>query len=167
MTTTQGEAPLLDEANAVFIQERVSVNVASRNADNIPSLTRALGCRVSPDRQRVTVFVSAAQSEALLRDLREHRAIAVVFSRPSTHQTLQLKGDDAVIGPLEAGDDAIVTAASASFVGELTRIGYTERYSQAVAAGLAAGPDAVSVTFTPTAAFDQTPGPGAGQRLRT
>lgn len=41
------DTPLLDEALADFIQHHVSINVATRDAGNLPTLTRALGCRVS------------------------------------------------------------------------------------------------------------------------
>ncbi len=38
------------------------MHVASRGPGNVPSVARALGCRVAPDRRRVTVFLSAAQA---------------------------------------------------------------------------------------------------------
>src|SRR6476620_5995618 len=43
-------------------------------------------------------------SAALLEDVRRTGTIAVVFSRPADHRTLQLKGKDALIVPVEAGD---------------------------------------------------------------
>jgi len=43
--------------------------------------------------------VSTARAESLLQCLRTSGAIAAVFSRPSTHQTLQLKGVDAAVTP--------------------------------------------------------------------
>jgi len=159
------DAPLLDEALADFIQHRVSVNVATRDAENRPTLTRALGCRVSPDRRRVTLFISVPRSEELLRDLRANGAIAVVFSRPTTHQTIQLKGNDAAIVALADGDRALITAHSASFVEEIRQIGYRDPFASAMTAAL--DEEAVAVVFTPSAAFVQTPGPAAGQPLRS
>lgn len=58
----------LDAANAEFIRRGVMVSVASRDANHTPSVARAFGCRVAPDRRRVTVFLAASQPEALLRD---------------------------------------------------------------------------------------------------
>ncbi len=164
MTGRPVDDPVLDGVHAAFIQRHVSINVASRNADNVPTLTRAFGCRVSADRRRVTVFVSVRRSETLLDNLRESRAIATVFSRPSTHETIQLKAGDAAIAPLEDGDRAIMAAYRDSFVAELLRIGYTEAVARAVVSGVS--DESVGVTFTPAAAFVQTPGPGAGERLR-
>ncbi len=155
--------PLLNEAHAAFIQRGVSMNVASRDLANAPTVARACGCRVSPDRCRVTVFLSAVQSDAVLRAIGQTRAIAVVFSRPSTHKTIQLKGSDARVGPLAAGDESLIAAYRESFVEDLLGIGYTRAFASAVVAG-ADGP-VVAVTFTPMAAFDQTPGRNAGRPL--
>jgi hypothetical protein len=164
MSAEHSEAPLLDAAQAEFIQHRVAINVASRDARRVPALTRALGCRVSPDRRRVTLFVSPSRAENLLACLREHGAIAAVFTRPSTHETLQLKSEDARVVPLEAGDRESMAVYRESFVKELQKIGYTETFARAVIAALDA--EAVGVAFTPAAAFVATPGPAAGQRLK-
>ena len=163
MTRKPLDPPLLDEVHAVFIQRRVSINVGARDADNVPTLARALGCRVSPDRRRVTVFLSVPRSGALLKNIRDNGAIAVVISRPSTHQAIQLKGADAEAGPLEEGDRALIAAYEDSFVEELLQIGYRETFARAVVSGQS--DEIVGVTFTPVAAFVQTPGPAAGQRL--
>lgn len=165
MTADQSNAPLLDEANADFIQHHVAINVAACGAGNVPALTRALGCRVSPDRRRITVFVSPARAERLLQCLHTNGAIAAVFSRPSTHQTLQVKGVDAAVTPLTGGDHERIAAYRESFIEELLKIGLSQRYAAAVIS--APSDDAVGVTFTPAAAFVATPGPNAGQRLKS
>ena len=155
--------PPLDEANAGFIRCGVMVSVASRDASHVASLSRALGCRVAPDRRRVTVVLSASQCETLLRDLRETGTIAVVFTQPSTHRTIQLKGADAALGPLEPGTTALIDANIDALVKDVAPLGYSEVFVRTV---LAYKPeDLVEVTFTPTSAFAQTPGPQAGRRL--
>jgi hypothetical protein len=155
--------PPLDEANAAFIRCGVMVSVASRNARHVASLSRALGCRVAPDRRRVSAFLPASQCETLLRDLRDTGTIAVVFSQPSTHRTIQLKGTDAALGPLAAGGTALIDANIDALVKDVVPLGYTEVMVRTL---LAYEPgDVVEVTFTPTAAFAQTPGPQAGRRL--
>jgi hypothetical protein len=89
--------------------------------------------------------------------------IAVVFSRPNTHQTIQLKGTDATIVPLGREDRELMIAYGKSFVAEIGALGYKEHFSRALMSP--AAEDAVGVEFTPSAAFVQTPGPAAGQRL--
>ncbi len=69
MTTKPSGATLLDEAHAAFIERGVAINVGACDADNVATLTRALGCRVSADRRRVTVFVSVPRAQPLSMDL--------------------------------------------------------------------------------------------------
>ena len=156
-------APLLSEANAGFIQRGVSILVASRDAGNTPAVARASGCRVSADRCRVTVFLAHEPSARVLGDLEQAGTIAVVFSRPSTHRTIQLKGRDARLGPLAAGDEALIQAYRKSIIADLLSIGWSPAFGAAVIP--ATDGRTVAVTFTPTAAFDQTPGPKAGRAL--
>jgi hypothetical protein len=156
-------APSFDEAHAAFMESGVSVHVASRSPANVPSVARALGCRIAPDRRRVTIFLSTAQAADLLADLRATRAAAAVFSRPSTHETLQIKGDDATIGALADGDRARIAAYADALVRDLQTLGFTEAFGRALVDCDPA--DLVAVTFTPKVAFQQTPGPNAGAPL--
>ena len=155
--------PLADEANFALLRTGFMVTVASRDAAHVPSVTRALGCRVSPDRRRVTVFLLASQSATLLRDLRTTGAIAAVFSQPSTHRTIQLKGSDATPGAVEPGDIALIEANAAAALADLALAGFPESFARTIFAYDA--PDVVAVGFTPSTAFVQTPGPQAGRRL--
>ena len=162
--SADSQAVLLDETRADFLSHHVSILVGSCNADCLPSVVRAYGCRVAPDRCSVTVFLAIAQSEKVLRDLRAGGGIAVVFSRPTTHETLQLKGAGADIAPLADGDREAMRTYGRSFRDEVGAVGFQEPFGTAIMSGAEA--EAVAVTFTPTAAFVQTPGPAAGQPLR-
>lgn len=163
MPRTPTDPPLLDAAQATFLCGPVSINVASHDAGQVPSITRAYGCRVAADRREVVVFLSKPHSTAILRDLAAGAPIAVVFSRPLTHETLQLKGASGRIQPLAPGDREIMLACGAAFSAEIITLGYSERFSLALMAP--AGDDAVGVAFMPDAVFEQTPGPKAGMRL--
>lgn len=156
--------PLLDAEHAAFILlPGISITAASRAADRRPVLGRALGCRVAPDRSRVAVQVSGDQNAALVAALRDSRVIAVVFSQPSTHRTIQLKGTDAQVEPAGPEDRECARRWTEGFVAELAGMGYAaslvETFLWCDPAGLR------TVTFTPCAAFQQTPGPGAGAPL--
>jgi hypothetical protein len=157
-------APLLDEALAAFVQTGVSINAGSRGTGNVPALARANGCRVAEDRRTVTVLLAASKAAALLDAVRATGAIAVVFSEPPTHRTIQLKGTDAVVGAASGEDRAFSQRYVDTFVAVLAGLGYSEPVFRAL---LWADPDdLVAVTFSPSAAFDQTPGPRAGAPLR-
>lgn len=157
------DAPLLDAVRADFITHHVAINVASCSAARVPSVVRAHGCRVSPDRRRVTLFVSVPRAARLIADLRAGGGIAAVFTLPHTHETLQLKGARADVVPLAPGDDTCIRAYVESFVKELSRIGLREALGRAVMSS--ADEESVGLTFEPNAAFVQTPGPKAGSRL--
>ena len=88
--------------------------------------------------------------------------IAVVFSQPSTHRTIQLKGSDARVVKVTAADRAIAARHLRDWSEDLCRIGYTPEFANAVRG---AAPRLAAIAFTPSAAFQQTPGPGAGQPI--
>jgi len=157
-------APLLDEANAAFIQGGVAIYAASRTADNIPVTSRVLGCRVSKDRRSLTVLFYNGGSRDLLEGVRVSKEIAVVFTQPSTHQTIQLKGTDAVVAAAEKQDIESAILHTDELVADVCPMGYPEPLVRAV---VWFDPDDVRVvTFTPIAAFLQTPGPRAGEPLQ-
>ena len=156
-------APLLDADRIAMVAKGVSAIVASCSAALQPSLMRAVGSRISADGQRVTVFLRRSQSAQLLRDIADTGQIAVVFSEPSTHRTLQIKAGAASQRPATADDLPVLQAYLASMQHEVGLVGYGPRY---VAAMLSAPlDDVVAVGFTPAVAFDQTPGPRAGAAL--
>lgn len=165
LSMTSPSVPLIDAEHVAFMQGGVSISVGGCNADNMPSLSRAIGCRVSIDRREVTVFVAATHAVALLSDVGANGAIAVVFSQPSTNRTMQLKGRDARILPPLTSDLQLVDAYRDSFIAELVPLGYEARLMRAFQA--CAPSDVVALTFTPCAAFSQTPGPQAGEPLKT
>jgi hypothetical protein len=161
MTTT---APLGSEL-ADFITGGVSIIVAGRDSGNETTVSRAVGCRVSADRQRVTVFVCAAQSGALLADVRANGRVAVVFSEPMTHRAIQLKGTDAAVVPLAADDPHLVATYRSRLAASVAPLGFPEAFVRAVLSVVPG--DVVAIAFTPTGAFSQTPGPKAGSPLQS
>jgi hypothetical protein len=161
--TTSTELPLLDAALAAFIQGPLSIIAASRDELRVPSLARTLGCWVSADRHTVALLLAASQSAALLADLRRGAPIAAVFCLPSTHQTIQLKAPGAEVAPPGSQALGLKDRYTAAFIAELERVGDSIPFSHAyLACDLR---DLVEVRFAPTAAFRQTPGPGAGAPL--
>jgi hypothetical protein len=157
------EAPLIDGELAAFLQSGQSLHVASRGESLVPSLDRALACRVSADRRRVTVLILASHCAQMIADFGRNGAIAFVASQPSSHRTVQLKGVDATVGPAEPGDAALLASQADGFTRDLVSLGYAESLPRLLVEGDLA--DVVAVSFTPVQAFVQTPGPGAGAPL--
>jgi len=153
----------LDADHIAFVQSGVSIDVAGRDVHNVPAIARAVGCRVSPDGQRVTVFVPRAFGARLLTALAATGAVAAVFCHASTFRTIQLKGSDASLGPVTGEDLTHVRAAVAAFVADIASMGHSEPL--ALAAATHDPSDLAGVAFTIDAAFVQTPGPSAGARI--
>lgn len=162
MGAASGASPLT-EAQAQFIQGGVGISAASCDTQGRPSLNRAVGCSVAPDRRRVTLLLRRSQAAALLADIERSGTVAAVFSQPSTHHTLQIKSTDAVVRTPETIDAAALARYVEAFHRELAPLGYTAGWTRALLGH--APPDLVAVSFTPQAIFSQTPGPRAGERL--
>jgi hypothetical protein len=159
MTTS----PLLDEAHAAFIQGGVAIAAASRDGTNMPTASHACGCRVSQDRRKVRIFVFEPASRALVAAVRETRAIAAVFSEPATDRAIQLKGFEAAVEPVTAQDAAGMPAYVDAMVGQMALSGFSEEFARA--AWRFVPEQMVALTFTPSEAYVQTPGPRAGAPL--
>lgn len=155
---------LIHADHAAFMQGGVSISIGSCDVDNQPWLGKAMGCRVTADSMTVTVFAAASHSPELMAAIAQTGAIAVVFSQPSTHRTLQLKGRDARVIAAVSGDQVIVQAYRDAFVKELLPLGFNELPIRAFLA--CAAEDLVRISFSPCAAYTQTPGPHAGQPLQ-
>ena len=89
--------------------------------------------------------------------------LAVVFSQPSTHRTIQLKSTDAAMVPIGPGDTERVAEHAELVIDDLKRLGHGEPVLRAAFSHTLE--DIAAIAFTPSAAFTQTPGPGAGARL--
>ncbi len=156
--------PLLDEADALFVQYGVTILVGSRDRALRAATTVACGCRVASDRRRLTVFLNADRAARTLANLTDTGAIAVNFSRPSTHRSIQFKGIDARVVPLLPDDLALISAYRDSFVADLALIHHGETYARIVIP--APNDTLTAVAFIPSQAFNQTPGHLAGRPLR-
>ena len=143
-----------------MVDRGVSVIVASRNAALRPSIMRGVGSAISADGTQVTVFLRRSQSRQLMQDIEAGGGLAVVFSEPPTHRTLQLKARQASLRPASPTDQPQLAHYLASMQCELAQVGYGPEF----AAAMLSAPleDVVAVQFTPESAFDQTPGPRAG-----
>ena len=148
---------------AEFIQGGVSITVASRDERLVPSIAKGVGCRVAEGGAELTVMIFANAAEAVARDIARHAQAAVVFCKPSTNRTVQLKGRDVAIVPTGPADMALVRRWMALFAGDLQLLGWGLPYVEAT---FWHDPSQLmALRFTPEGAFLQTPGPGAGAPL--
>ena len=151
---------LLDADRIAMVAKGVSAIVASCSMALQPSIMRAVGSHLSADGRCVTVYLRRSQSRQLMQDIEAGGGLAVVFSEPPTHRTLQLKARQASLRPASPTDQPQLARYLASMQCELAQVGYGPEF----AAAMLSAPleDVVAVQFTPESAFDQTPGPRAG-----
>ncbi len=148
-----------------LIARGVSAIVASRDAALRPSLMRAVGSQISPAGDRITVFLNRSQSARLLQDVASTGRVAVVFSEPYSHRTVQVKARRARLREACAEDEPALQRYRQAMQGELGRIGFAPAFAVAMLAYRLE--DVSAIEFAPEQAFDQTPGPRAGQPLGT
>lgn len=160
---TPPPAACLPDEIAAFIQSGLSITVAGRDERLIPSIAKGVGCRVSDDGREVTVLVFAEAAEAVMRDIAHNRQVAVVFTRPSTNRTVQLKGRDARSVPAGPAEAALVRRHLALFASDLRLLGWDAEYVDAVF--LHDWSQLMAIRFSAHGAFAQTPGPHAGQSM--
>jgi len=152
--------PLLAPEHIAMIDRGVSAIVASRNSALRPSLMRAVGTSISADGAEITVYVTRSQSRQLLQDVAATGAIAVVFSEPLSHRTVQVKARAVELRAADENDLPVLARYLASMEHEIGCVGFGPEYVRAMLAFRLE--DLVAVRFRPCEAFDQTPGPRAG-----
>jgi hypothetical protein len=140
----------------------VSVIVASHDAALRPNLMRAVGSRIEED-GTITVYLARRQSRQVVQDLAATGHIAVVFSEPSTHRSLQLKATRVEMRSAGAQDTPVLERYREAMEREIQQVGFAPPLTRAMLAHRL--DDLVAVRFTPEQAFDQTPGPRAGTPL--
>lgn len=157
------QATLGPQELAFLKNQPLSIVAASRGPDNIPALSRSLGCRLSDDLRQITLFFPEADAHELLACIGQSGNLAVVFTLPRTHEAFQLKGPAVVAGKAPETDFDLVDSYRRAFVAHLDEMGYSRTGIETM---LACDPhDLVAVTFTPSAVFSQTPGPNAGHAI--
>ncbi|VTU32345.1 hypothetical protein H6CHR_03780 [Variovorax sp. PBL-H6] len=157
------QTPLFSSEHIAMIDKGVSAIVASRNAANRPSLMRAVGAGISADGAEVTVYLSRSQSRQLLQDVAATGQIAVVFSEPLSHRTVQVKARAARMRAADESDLPLLRRYLASMEYEVRCVGFDARFVRAMLA--CPLEDMVAIHFRPAQGFDQTPGPRAGSPL--
>lgn len=145
-----------------FCQSGVSVVIAASTADGLPIAGRGKACRIMPD-GRMRIFLTEAINEPLFAAFDRGSPIAVTFSAPRNHRSIQVKARSVRRVDLDEGDIAEVARQVRAFEDDLVFVNYARRFAEHYTAY---HPEAVvAIEFSPKDAFVQTPGPGAGEQL--
>lgn len=158
----QPAAPLRLTPDVVaFIQSPVSILVSSQGIDGLPVLARAIVALVTPDGDRIRLCLRSHDAAALLQGAAAHGQVAAMFSRPSTSETIQIKGNAVVIEDTLPADDAARRRYLPAMITELMPLGHGAELVACIVSDH--GSPLRILSFRPSVVFDQTPGPGAGE----
>jgi hypothetical protein len=164
MTSHPGAAGVrLDEATAEFVAGVTSMAIATRDAQLLPTVGKALGCMVSADRRWLTVLIDGEQSARIVADIAAGSPVAAVFSLPATHRTVQVKAAQATTATATPTQRVRARMHVDAIVEHLAPLGYSEAALRVLFSYEAGA--LLAVRFAPTAVFAQTPGPRAGERI--
>ena len=151
---------LISDELAGFLQSGVSINVATRDDELQPEGAIAWAARVHDDRSHVTVFLPESSGRAMLRNLKVHPEIAIVFDKATSHRACQVKGRFVSTRRSKVAERAEVERQLDELFVDLEMIGIP----RAMAAAWKIWP-CVAIEMRVTQLFEQTPGPGAGEPL--
>lgn len=153
---------LSDSARAMLAERRMVSSVATRDARLRPHLALGLGYRVLDDARRLELLLDADAAREVLADLHANGEAAVVFSEPSTHRTLQLKGRALLLR--EAGPEHRdwLEAYRRRFADEVLPLGFSAEYARTT---LQVCGTLWLVRIELREGFEQTPGAQAGTPL--
>jgi hypothetical protein len=142
----------------------VSLRVGSCSRDGEPAIGRGLAAELLPG-GRVRVLLEGQACIEVLDGVRETGRISLVMGLPSNHRTLHLKGGDGIVSSAETpADHALLQQRLDAFARQVAPFGFSREDLVANWYDVRKG-DLWSVEFGISGAWNQTPGPGAGQPL--
>jgi hypothetical protein len=145
-----------------FFESGVSILVATRDSGMRPICARAAGAsvRAGGAARAITVYLAETVAAETVANLRDNGQIAVTFSRPLTHYSIQVKGTCADVRPSSEEDRNVQLRYRAAYTEQLHAVGLP----RTVAARLSWWPS-VAIDVAVGDLFVQTPGPTAGRKL--
>jgi hypothetical protein len=142
----------------------VSLRLGSCNRLGDPAIGRGLAAELLAD-GRVRVLMEGQACAEVLQGVRDTGRISAVMGLPSTHRTLHVKGSDGVVSSAESpADHELLQLRLDAFAKQVAPFGFAREDLVANWYDVGKG-DLWAVTFSIAGAWNQTPGPGAGQPL--
>jgi hypothetical protein len=152
--------PLITPELARFLEGPNSIIVATQDGQLMPECARGLLLRCQGD--DVTLWLPSAVTARTEANLTADPRIAVAAELPSAHVTRQLKG--VVTRVMKAPEDrrAMLDEGWEAFVQQCGAVGLPRRLLERVIRW-----PVTEIHLRVNAVFDQSPGPGAGEPLRS
>jgi hypothetical protein len=151
---------LIDAELKDYIESGVAVAVGTADASGRPHITWGWGPRLGDGPSVLTVFIETARAAPTLDDLRQTGKIAVTMGHPVTYRSIQFKGRWLRAAEADAEDRAWVQRHREAFATSTALVGDPPEVIRNLWTH-----EVMRVDFQVEQAFDQTPGPNAGQPL--
>ena len=149
-----------DGIRAHIIENVGTILVGTRDTNLIPEITRGWGPTILPDGHTIDVCVSLSAGAKTLDNLRDDDELAVTFHQTVTYKTVQLKGRFLDSGELTPSDRESVERQKNILTEQAKVHGIPLSIGSRIFTL-----DLVRIRFVVQQAFEQTPGPGAGDAL--
>ena len=143
-----------------FAESAIASAVGSASDAGLPQTLPGWGLRICEDRVSGEIFIDAPRAAQTLANLRENGRIAVMFAAPVTYRSIQFKGHFIEAGEPTLDDCAWVERQREAFVSSTSLVGDSLEGMRNLWMR-----EVVRVRFTIERAYDQTPGPSAGEPL--
>lgn len=157
-----GRRVALPDGVVAFIESGLSIIVGVVGPAGRALTGRALAARMVPD-ATIRLIYAAEGNEAVTEAAKSGGPIAVAFSAPLSHRTLQIKGLSSRPEDVELEDEASVAQQTDAFSVILGQVGETPGFVRAFSDYRSSA--LLALSFPAQEAFEQTPGPGAGRSL--
>ena len=146
---------------AKCLEAGTSILVGAVDERGQPACCRAIALTSSDDLASVTAYVPVATSRDVIASIAMTGRMAVVVSHPIDHRSTQLKGTIGTTRLAREDERALIRQRLEQFGDVLEVIGVPRRLTRSVAHW-----PAFAIDMRVEEAFEQTPGPHAGTRLR-
>jgi hypothetical protein len=143
-----------------FMEDGVSVVLATADADGIPSCCRGIAVTSRDNFETLTIYVPATTAQETIANVATTRRVAVSATKPLSHESVQVKGITRGVRLAPASDEAFVRSRLDSFAEVLDQIGLPRRVTKSIAHW-----PAFAIDISIEEVFDQTPGPKAGNAI--
>jgi len=135
--------------------------MGTRDANLVPETTRLMGVVLDADGESLTVFLPDATGKRALANLKDNGHVAITCSHPANHLSFQLKGEVTSIRRAKGRERGVVDRYRADLAHRLGEVGVSLEVSSRLS-----GWPAHAVRVRVREVFEQTPGPGAGERFQ-
>jgi hypothetical protein len=143
-----------------FVHSGVAVLVSTGDAERRPQIMYGWGPRVRDDGRTVDVFIERERAGCILANAEATGRIAMTVAMPVDHRSYQFKGAFIGTGDATDADREWVQNHRDAFVVTTSLVGDPPEAIRGLWME-----DVVRISFTVERAFNQTPGPLAGQPL--